>query len=174
MTSFVPIPADGVVFQKAREVDAPTVLAIMQDAARWLGARGIPQWQGMLTPRGPELVAHRVKEGVAHLAFLKGEAVGTITIIWDDEFSWAEKGKDGLAGYIHGLAVLREYAGKNLGREILRWAIGEIRARRSVARLDCMAENPALCRYYEKEAFIAQGQRVLPTGFKVTLYEKRL
>jgi GNAT superfamily N-acetyltransferase len=167
-------PAGEITFQQAQSPsDEGTVLHIMRDAAQWLEREGIPQWKGMLTPKGPDLVQQRVKAGVAYLAFLHGRAVGTVAILWDDAFSWAEKGTDGSAGYIHGLAVLREYAGKGIGREILRWAVGEIKARKPFVRLDCMAENPDLCRYYEEEGFIAQGQRVLSTGFKVRLYEKK-
>jgi len=153
--------------------DESTVLAIMRDAANWLKDRGINQWNGMLTPKGEELVHQRVKEGVAYLASLNGEKLGTITILWEDFQIWDEKGRDGLAGYIHGLAILRKYAGKNLGREILNWAMRRIKSQKSIVRLDCMAENQGLCRYYEQLGFQTVGQKTFPNGWKSNLYEMK-
>lgn len=173
MTSIVQTSMGAMTIEKAVAGDEPAVLAIMRDAAAWLKERGVPQWSGMLTPKGPELVDHRVKKGVAYLASLNGEKIATVAILWEDAFTWDEKGGDGLAGYIHGLAILRKYSGKNLGRNLLKWAMDEIRAKRPVVRLDCMAENPRLCRYYEDMGFSFGGQKVLPTGFKVNLYEMK-
>jgi GNAT superfamily N-acetyltransferase len=40
---------------------------------------------------------------------------------WKDEF-WGELGSDPDAGYIHTMAVKREYAGRGIGGELLKWA----------------------------------------------------
>lgn len=173
MRSIVQTSMGPMTVEKAVAGDESAVLAVMRDAAEWLKERGVNQWNGMLTPKGPELVDHRVKTGVAYLAALNGEKMGTVAILWEDVFVWDEKGRDGLAGYIHGLAVLRKYAGKNLGREILKWAMDEISAQRPAIRLDCMAENPRLCHYYEELGFLNVGQKSYPNGWKSNLYEMK-
>jgi GNAT superfamily N-acetyltransferase len=116
--------------KKAGPEDAPTVLAIMRDAANWLQKRNIAQWTGMLTDKGPALINQRIKDEVAYVVTLQKEPIGTITVLWDDFFSWGEKGLDGSAGYIHGLAVLRRFAGKQIGRTMLNWAIEIIQAKK--------------------------------------------
>jgi ribosomal protein S18 acetylase RimI-like enzyme len=83
--------------------------------------------------------------------------------------------KAGMAwpGYIHGLAILRKYAGQSLGREILNWAIDMVKKEKSLVRLDCMAENPRLCRYYEELGFQYVGQKSFPNGWQSNLYEMK-
>jgi GNAT superfamily N-acetyltransferase len=149
-----------------------SVLGIMRDAAIWLEDSGIDQWRVILTPTFLQVVQDRIKGGVAYLASFKGEDIGTITIQFDDPYSWGEKGKDGLAGYIRGMAVLRKHSGKGIGREMLNWGMAVIRERRPFVRLDCMAENHRLCRYYEDLGFQSQGQKTLDNGLRTNLYEK--
>ncbi len=159
--------------EKAAAGDETAVLTVMRDAAAWLKESGIKQWSGMLTPKGEEVVHQRVKDGVAYLATLNGEKMGTVTILWEDFQIWDEKGRDGLAGYIHGLAILRKYSEKNVGRVILGWAVDRIKAEKSLVRLDCMAANPRLCRYYEEVGFQYVGQKSFPNGWKSNLYEMK-
>jgi len=158
--------------RKAQPGEETSVLSLMREAALWLQEKGIPQWQGVLGSQGQEIANYRVKEGTAYLAELNRKNAGTISIQWEDPFSWGKKGTDGSAGYIHGLAISRHFAGKEVGKEILKWAEETIRAQKPLVRLDCMAENPRLCRYYEDAGFSKIGQNSFPSGFKVSLYEK--
>jgi ribosomal protein S18 acetylase RimI-like enzyme len=160
-----------VLLRKAEKPDEAAVLAIMRDAAAWLEEKGIPQWKGVLTPKGEELVRERVKTGAAYLASLRGKNIGTLSIFWEDIFSWGEIGADGSAGYIHGLAVSRRFAGKEIGKDILNWAIEFIKTKKPRVRLDCMAENSRLCRYYEGMGFKYVNQKTFSTGFKINLYQ---
>ena len=55
---------------------------------------------------------------------------------------------------MHGLAIGRGFAGRRLGRELLRWAEDHVaRSGRSYLRLDCMAENRGLNGYYVRAGF---------------------
>src|SRR5579859_1765247 len=108
--------------------DEETVLGIMRDAAKWLQEKGIPQWEGVLTEKGRDLVHQRIEAGLAYVAAFNGENIGTVSIQWTDQYAWDGKGLDGSAGYIHGLAVLRRFAGKKVGLDILKWAMETIRA----------------------------------------------
>jgi GNAT superfamily N-acetyltransferase len=55
-----------------------------------------------------------------YLAELGGRTVGTLVLQWSDEETWSELPND--TGYVHGLAIRRGFAGRGLGRELLRWA----------------------------------------------------
>ncbi len=158
--------------RQAEDGDKSLIIHIKQDAASWLENKGIHQWAGILMAPGEDMVYKRVHEGEVYLAFKGAQAVGTISILWEDPISWGEKGLDGKAGYMHGIAILRQYAGQGVGRDILHWAMDYIKSKGKIARLDCMAENPRINEYYKNLHFNYVGLKVLSTGFKVSLYEK--
>lgn len=158
--------------RQAEESDKSLIIHIKQDAASWLESKGIHQWAGILMAPGEDMVYKRVHEGEVYLALKGAQAVGTISILWEDPISWGEQGLDGKAGYMHGIAILRQYAGKGVGRDIIRWASDLIHGKDKVVRLDCMAENPRINEYYRQLQFQHKGFQVLSTGFKVNLYEK--
>ncbi len=173
MSSTIQTQLGSLTLRKAGPSEKALVLGIKQDAARWLEAKGIHQWAGILMAQGEDFVHKPVQEGEAYLALKDDTPVGTITLTWEDKVSWGEKGGDQKAGYLHGLAVLRKYAGKGIGKQMLEWAIEVIRAKGKIVRLDCMAENPRINRYYTDMAFEPKGQTTLASGFKVSLYEKK-
>jgi ribosomal protein S18 acetylase RimI-like enzyme len=79
--------------------------------------------------------------------------------------------------YLHGLRVLRAYAGQGIGRAILRWAEGRVAARgRIYLRLDCMADNAKLRAYYEEARFRYVGEQTDEDepDWRASLYEKRV
>ena len=92
-----------------------------------------------------------------YLAALEGRTFGTLALQWSDEEVWGYAPGD--AGYVHGLAIRRDFAGLGLGRELLRWA--EDRAALSgkrYLRLDCVAKNRRLNEYYERAGFRCRGR----------------
>jgi protein-tyrosine phosphatase len=142
--------------RRAAASDLSAVVGILDDATAWLEARGIDQWHA-----DPELstrIADRIARGEMWLGWLGGEPMATLALQWADEEMWGARPPD--AGYVHGLAVRRTYAGHGIGRVLLDWAAGEVaRARRSYLRLDCVAHNGALRAYYEAAGFEYRGDR---------------
>ncbi len=107
-----------------------------------------------------------------YLAKLCGRDVGTFALQWSDGETWG--GGAGDAGYVHGLAIRRDFAGRGLGRELLRWAEGRVTASgKTYLRLDCPAENRVLNKYYKSAGFSYRGE-ALVWGLKVSRYEKRV
>jgi ribosomal protein S18 acetylase RimI-like enzyme len=105
-----------------------------------------------------------------YLAELAGYPVGTFALQWSDEETWGDVPDD--AGYVHGLAIRRDFAVRGLGREVLRRAENlAVASGKKYLRLDCMAENNALNEYYERAGFGYRG-RVPVRGLEVSLYEK--
>lgn len=128
------------------------VVSIFEEAGRWLQGRGIDQWPAEVSDRMRAYLAEVIGRGEIYLARLEGQPVGTITLQWSDPRIWGEQPSD--AGYVHGLAIRPAVAGRGIGRRMLEWAAAQVLAEgRSYLRLDCLATNEKLCRYYEQAGF---------------------
>jgi protein-tyrosine phosphatase len=170
------ISAGGRTFTLARAQasDADAILAILEDAARWLEARGIDQWHPGDFLRVSLL--GMIARGVVYLARgesdmgNEGDPAGTLTVQWEDVPTWGEMPPD--AAYVHGFAVRRAYGGLGLGRALLDWAARQaVAAGKAYLRLDCLATNPPLRAYYERAGFVLRG---LVDEGESALYERRV
>ncbi len=163
-------PIGSLTIVRMQPPNRPVVLDILGEAASWISAKGIDQWR-------PDQFQTVIDRGDTYLALLDGEAVGTLALQWDDaidERLWRDVSNMEEAGYVHRLAVRRAFAGKGIGQYLLNWAESMVAAAgKSYLRLDCMAENPALCAYYERVGLTYRGE-VQEKGWKARLYEKRI
>ena len=168
--------AGQLVVAPAGAADYDAVMAILREAADWLSARGNPQWKHWHMEAGERMLRDRLEHQEVYLARRDGVPVGTLTIQWSDLEQWGERGLDGSAGYIHGVAITRSVGGKRVGERLLEWAVDAIAARgRRFARLDAMASNAALCRYYEQRGFYPRGTATLFGGmYTAQLFEQNL
>jgi ribosomal protein S18 acetylase RimI-like enzyme len=152
----------------AGDVDALT--AIYEEAERWQIARGIDPGLPPMPLR--LIVARRVENGSIYLARLGGAPAGTVTLAWEDHAVWPDA-PEGDAGYVHGLAVARTFAGQQVGLHLLRWAEGYVAGQgKSFVRLDCNGDNPALRSYYERAGYTHRGD--ISVGRLASRYEKRI
>ena len=100
------------------------------------------------------------------------ELAGTITLQQSDEVFWGQMPPDTI--YIHRFAVKRDYSGKRIGARVLEWAEQFARSEgKNFLRLDCLATNPEIRRYYEKAGFV-YVRDVPRFRWMASLYEKRL
>src|SRR6266851_2152453 len=100
---------------RAGAADYDRVMAILHEAADWLSARGNPQWKHWHMEVGERMLRDRIEHHEVYLARRDGVPVGTLTIQWSDPEQWGERGLDGQAGYIHGIAITRALGGKRVG-----------------------------------------------------------
>lgn len=133
----------------------PQVLDITQNAAVWLKARGFRQWNSFLDDATAiKILKKRFEEGEVYLGKQNGICVATITLQFNDDF-WGEWGNDPGALYIHTMAIHRHFAGRGLGTRLLEFAAEKaVAAGRCKIRLDCVAENIRLCRYYVDAGYL--------------------
>jgi len=157
----------------AGAADFEAVYQVSLDAQQWLQSRGIYQWTVLMNSKeGQRQLLDRILHAEVYLALLDGDPVGTLSLQWEDPFFWDERGEDGLAGYVHALAIRRKVGGHGVGRALIHWAMRLIAGHgRPLIRLDCMADNPALCAYYARLGFIDQGVREWP-NWRARLYER--
>ena len=140
----------AVSFRPAGPGQAGEVLAVLDEAAAWLQARGVGQWPARFEP---SWVEGAISRGETWLVTAGGTVSGTVTLdladpVWD--------GLPGAALYVHRMAVRRRAAG--LGAVILGWAAAAARRRGLDAlRLDCVASNGRLRAYYEAAGFAHRG-----------------
>jgi ribosomal protein S18 acetylase RimI-like enzyme len=175
MTSLV-TDAGVLTITRAAFSDYGAVMAILREAADWLSARGNPQWLHWQMEVGERMLRDRIEHHEVYLFRLGTAPVGTLTIQWSDPDVWEERGLDGLTGYIHGMGIVRSVGGKRVGERMLEWAVETIAAKgRRFARLDAMASNGRLCRYYGERGFRAVGiTPLMPRNYVARLFERNL
>ncbi len=161
---------------RAGITDYDAVMAILREAADWLSARGINQWYHWHMDVGEQILRECLEHHEVYLFQRDRSPVGTLTVQWSDPDVWGERGIDGLAGYVHGMAVARSAGGMRIGGRMLEWAVARIGTRgRPFARLDAMASNAPLCRYYEQRCFRPLGTATLFAGiYTAQLFERVL
>ena len=163
--------------RRAGLADFEEVYSIVAEAARWLQSRGISQWDSYLRDEGMPWLRRRIETAETYLVLgLRGESIATFTMQWEDPRIWGDRGKDGRAGYVHGLAVRRSAAGRNLGFDIMNLAAEMAAAKpRELLRLDCMATNEGLCDYYRRAGFVGVGVNVvIKDVLSVQFFERRV
>ena len=155
--------------ERAQAEDTAAVRALIQEAADWLTARGIRQWIPGAYP------ADRVARGVARgevfvVRGADGALDATLQLQDADPEVWGAD--DGRALYLHRLTVARVCAGRGLGAQLLAWALAEAAARgRTLLRLDCVASNAFLRRYYAAAGFSERGDVALGE-LRLTRFER--
>jgi ribosomal protein S18 acetylase RimI-like enzyme len=163
-------PHGKLTITRATPADVDALTTIYEETERWQIARGIDPGLPPLPLR--LIVERRVEHGGIYLARLGGAPAGTVALAWDDRTVWPDA-PEGDAGYVHGLAVARAFAGQQIGLAILRWAEGYIAAQgKPFVRLDCNGDNPALRAYYERAGYTHRGD--VSVGRLASRYEKRV
>lgn len=164
--------SDTLQFVLAQPMDAAVVCALLEEAGQWLEMRGIDQWPSQLPAQFRSAVADRIAWRETYLVMLAGQPVGTLTLQWSDVAVWGEQPSD--AGYVHGLVVRRSVSGQGIGQRMLEWAAGQVAgAGGHFLRLDCRADNAALCAYYQRAGFRPCG-RLEQGRWPAQLFEKRV
>ena len=140
--------------RRAEPGETGLVAALLDEASAWLGSRGVRQWPARFAP---DLLAPAVAAGETWLALSGGAVIGTVTVDHDDP-AWSDL--PGPAVYAHRLAVRRH--GRGLGAALLhRAGLEAAGSGCDRLRLDCLASNPGLCRYYEDLGFRPRGTVVV-------------
>ena len=150
--------------------DVALAIDIIREAAMWLNDTGKPMWSiEDITEK--KLLANAKKENF-HIGWIEGESAGAMILQWSDPIFWPNAKGD--SGFIHKLAVRRQYAGKNVANEMIDYAIMETKRRkRKYLRLDCAGDRPKLCSFYEHEGFQQVGRKQMGI-FDVAFYEMEI
>jgi hypothetical protein len=163
-------PTTVLEFKVARPDDLPLVMEILAEAAAWLKEKGIDQWPSPPNEHWQRRMAEAIQREELHTVGIVKNRFGIVRFTWADPY-WPD---DDLAGYIHSMAVRSNMHGQHLGGLILFWAMMKTKQEgRQFLRLDCLAGNGRLRRYYEGRGFSYRGE-VNDRDYTAALYEKEI
>ncbi|CAM1341925.1 GNAT family N-acetyltransferase [Tenacibaculum amylolyticum] len=165
----------NIIFKQIETKDLNQVLELFKEAAEKIALKNVDHWQYWKNP--PTEKIQWVVEGIQKKEFFfinntVQENIGMVRIMNEDELYWGiqtEKAK-----YIHSLVVKGAYNGKGIGAKIIQEI--ENNAKKDACkyiRLDAVATNTKLCKYYEKLGFQKVGVKEMPLSLN-NLYEKAL
>lgn len=148
-------------------------IELLEDAAAWMGARGIDQWRpgSMRAQRGAFVAAQT--RGEIWVREQAGRISGGAVLRSEPDPIWADLPVAD-AMYVSKLVVARDAAGGHLGASIL--SDLELIARDRGAkwmRLDCVASNESLARYYQRRGYYPRGS-VRSGDVELLRHDKRL
>jgi GNAT superfamily N-acetyltransferase len=142
---------------KADVSDINTVLKLLVHAAKWLQTKNTSQWDYYLTDLegNTEEVRESIMEENTFLIYCEEQAIATITLEgtpneWDRDI-WQDEVEEQNVMYIHRIVVHRDYSGKRIGSNLLKWAEDKARvAGKKKVRFDCLHNNKNLNNYYKQ------------------------
>lgn len=154
--------------------DVATSAEILEAASWWGALSEHPSWTpgsfAGLESSGVARLRTDLERHSLYLVWLDNAAVATFSLLESDALFWPSAGDEAL--YLHRFAVLRPAAG--CGGHAIAWCVEETRRReRGYLRLDCLAENQGIRRYYEGHGFAAVDERVID-DVRFSLYELRV
>ncbi len=153
--------------RQAKQEDAATVSAILNEAAVYLESINQPLWKS--SDLAVEIILPDIVSGMYYLASIGKDAVGVFKYQLEDKIIWPEI-TDDRSAFVHRVAIIRTVAGKGVSAIMLNWAKSLTRnLGRDYLRLDC-AVRQKLCAIYEKSGFIKHSEKNLGR-FHVIRYE---
>jgi ribosomal protein S18 acetylase RimI-like enzyme len=162
---------------KIRQANANEVaiaLALFEEAALKLREKGTNQWQHWINPT-PAYI-NRVQKGFDDKVYFfvekSGQLAGMFRLMDSDEEYWGQQREAAI--YLHSFMTKPVFKGQGIGSAVLKLVEIQIRERGiNYFRLDCIADNEALCHYYEKQGFKRVQTREMP-HYTVQLFEKKI
>ena len=142
----------------AQEEDLGRYLDLLEEVADWLEAREIKQWPPGHFRLAASYYAESIRQGSVQLAFVGDELVGALRFSLREPIVWPEIVEED-AVYVYTVAVRRASADQGFGSRMLEWAADRAASLgRKYVRLDCMADNAFLARYYVRAGFEERGE----------------
>lgn len=160
-------------FELADPDDVDDLVGLRDRIARWLLEQGILQWLPGEFPRGR--MRAWVERGDVFVHRRDGRIAAVVAVLDQDPAIWDDDHAE--AGYVHLVMVDRAHTGGGLGDAAMAHAERRLRRRgRRVARLDAVASNAILRRWYEERGYETVGDRTFedPDLFDSVLMEKPL
>ena len=141
------------------EEDLGRFSGVLREAAGWLEAGGRPLWTAEELAPAALLKCYDLRE--MRLGVLSGEPAAAMVVQERDGLFWPEV-PEGESLFVHKLAAVRRLKGRGAAAAMLDRARAEASEQgRASLRLDCAADRPKLCRFYEDYGFRRVGRRTM-------------
>ena len=141
--------------------ESEQVIDLLKDSARWLHANHIDQWSYLRNGGEDDEIREAIHNQQTYVLKIDNKIVGTFTLYdkpneWDT-YIWGSLQDDAI--YLHRFAVIREDKYKGYGAKIIRWIETEWSGLgKKFIRLDCVAGNEKLNKYYQGTGFKKIGE----------------
>lgn len=124
---------------------------VLVKAAQWLDSIGRSMWQ--VSDLSVQKLLEKYNMEEMKLCYDDGNLIGVYVIQWHDPLFWPEL-IENESGFLHKLAVCREYNGKGYGRQLIRSAEQLCKEQHiGWLRLNCGTFRPRLRSFYERAGF---------------------
>jgi GNAT superfamily N-acetyltransferase len=141
------------------EGDLERFSRVLLEVAAWLEAKGEPMWTS--DELAPAALLERYGWGEMRLGLLSGEPAAAMVVQEHDEFFWPDV-PEGESLFVHKLAAARRLKGRGTAAAMLDRAKAEASEQeKAYLRLDCAADRPKLCLFYERYGFRGVGRRMV-------------
>ncbi|MBP1994408.1 GNAT family N-acetyltransferase [Paenibacillus eucommiae] len=158
--------------RKITEAELEEVSSILNETALWLKNKGEEMWKSDQVSVQKLRDSYKMKE--IYLGFLESAAVATMILQEEDSLYWPNV-RTNESLFLHKLAVRREFAKKGLSSEMLDEAKSLAKKNhKKYVRLDCAADRPQLCGFYEMNGFKKVGEQILFEQYPTAYYEYEL
>ena len=157
----------------AKSSDIEEIKDLLWKTAHWLQQQGSTQWSALLNGNDVHGTENAVNNENVFI-FRKRAALAGMVILFTEPSEWDhtlwEDADTASAIYLHRLAINRDFAGEQLGTKMMGWVeTGILLKGKACIRLDCVANNPALNTFYQRQGYQLKGEK---NGFHK--YEKKL
>ncbi|MGG7574260.1 GNAT family N-acetyltransferase [Streptomyces sirii] len=162
---------EDITIRPAVAAEAGVIASMWDEAAQWLRARDIDQWQ---YPANLEKISRDIEHGSAYILLGASEYLGTITV---DEFAdpefWLPEDDPDDALYAHRVITRPVARGLSLGALMLDLASQKAKdAGKRWLRVDAWKTNADLGNYYEAQGFTRVRTVDLPHRRSGTLFQR--
>ena len=141
------------------EEDLGRFSGVLLEVAGWLEAKGQPMRTADELAPGALLGRYDPRE--MRLGLLSGEPAAAMVVQESDELFWPNA-PEGESLFVHKLAAARRLKGRGAAAAILDWAKARASEQgRTCLRLDCAADRPKLCHFYEGYGFRRVGRMMV-------------
>lgn len=150
--------SDSFRIERAQIGDLAGIIELFEAAAVWLEGEGVLQWPTRVSPHFRKFLRQKVTEGNVFVAQGQdGRLKGHIRFDFEAGKVWHDNPVE--TAYVRGLVIANEVRGQGVGAGLLDWAQDYAREMGCVRlRLDCLAENGRLRRYYRDYGFTLLGE----------------
>ena len=135
----------------------------------WLQREGQEMWR--IEQVSTERVLKEYSPEEMFLGYLDGIPAATMVLQEVDDLFWPFVTQSESL-FLHKLSIRRKFAKSGVAGSMITWAKSEAKNRhKRYLRLDCAADRPKLCRFYESQGFTKVREQVMFGKYPTAFYE---
>lgn len=138
--------------RKANGLDRHRVVEILNEATLDLHEKGVRQWS---YPWKEEDISEDIENQYCYVLLIHKNIIGTFFISEINRLSGVDVPKGSF--YLSKITLIPDYQGKQLGKEIVRFACNYTSVNKKELFLDCWAGNETLKAFYSNSGFKQLG-----------------